>query len=629
MNNNENNNNTMKHDDARRRKRDDEENSDGEASDLDGSLTSECDEVEVSEKEVNAVLETITPKTEFRFHRNKKFSTARIFKTPYSALLANIPRDDLILFGIKPESLRSYMNCEKMVTSRISYNTRKNFPWTVEGMLDFITDPFVAEDLSNKTVAVIISAFKKMHFLIHRTKLNEYDSDMLKEMMNARRNIVPETGRITGAINRERLLQVLEFINNKKNNNTLNEEKATLFSDVAIMLYTCTLRLFQLLSLTRSSFEKDTNGIYWWVAVPIKGARTELETKIVDFHENTIELFEEVKNRRSAANGNEHDLMIGGETRARPFFWNFSQDLQKEFGHLMAEAGGVLEWPCGHSWQGTHMFRHGGVQDGFKEGRSILAKLRSGHKSDKSLRLYAASDAERSGKMKELHSQQNSKENFLKIFLEKTTNDANNIIEQKNTTQYFEAATFNFAEQQNVQQDLKWKKMVNVWLAFKRDILSKREDLKIDVNHPHQQSNNNNNRNEKLEQIIIQKFLEINKTMKDLSTDVSAQMNNINSKLANLENKFNNNNNSKHTQSSTTRAHASSSKILKTTTVNTTYTNDQGHSFLLVKDPNKIVTEQDRRNMRCLNWPLKMIMESHNFFWLESRQGWISFIKTN
>lgn len=633
VNNNNNRDSLGGHKDARRRNRDDdeddEEKSDSEASDGEGSLTSdaECDEIENQENETNkkqetaTILETTTPKTEFRFHRNRKFNTARTFKTPYASLLANIPRDDLILFSIKPESLRSYMNCEKMVTSRISYSTRKNFPWTVEGLLDFISDPFVAEDLSNKTVGTIISAFKKMFFVTHRTELNTHDSNILREMMKARRNIVPETGRITGAINRERLLQVLEFINTKKNNNNLDAERATLFSDVAILLYTCTLRLFQLLSLTRSSFEKDSNGIYWWVAVPIKGARTEMETKLVDFHENTIKLFEEVMTRRSAQNGSEHDLNVGGVVRARPFFWDFLDKLQHEFSHLMAEAGGALEWPCGHSWQGTHMFRHGGVQDGFKEGRSILAKLRSGHKSDKSLRLYAASDAERSGKLKDLSNQKHSRENFLNVFLEKVSTDADNISQQKNTTVYFVPANFNFTEQEKVQQNLKWTKMVNVWIDFKRDILSKREEFKIDINNPHQADNT---RSEKLEHFLIQKFLEINKTMKDLASDVSSEISNINNKLTDISNKVDNNNQKRITAPSSSSA---SSKVLRNASLNTTYTNAQGDTFLLVKDPNKIVTTQDRLNMRCLNWPLESIMRKHGFFWSTTQQGWIKFIK--
>jgi hypothetical protein len=291
----------------------------------------------------------------------------------------------------------------------------------------------------------------------------------------------------------------------------------------------------------------------------------------------------------------------------------------------MAEAGGFFEWPCGHSWQGTHMFRHGGVQDGFKEGRAILAKLRSGHKSDKSLRLYAASDAERTHKLKDLTNQKTSRENFLNTYLEKITLEANKITTEKNTTKYFEPATFNFAEQEKTQQNLKWTKMVNVWMQFKKDILGKREECKIDINNS-QQTNNNNI--EKLEQFLAQKFLEINKTMKDLSIDISNEMININSKLANLENqiKNNNKNNTSNTQSKTCVT-VSSSKKLKVASLNTTYTNDRGELYELVKDPNKIVTEQDKRNMKYLNWSLNMIMESHNFFWSIKRDGWVRFIK--
>lgn len=598
-----NNNNIKKHNDSRRRQReeenDEDENNNNNILDSDESGDDELDleatNLEMDWSDVAAAAKPTNEKQP-RFHRNRRFNTERKVTTQYGALLAKIPLHELRLFSIKPESVRAYTGYKRSMVERISYRTGTNFPWTVEGLLDFITDPFVAEDLANNTVGCIVSAFKTLYILDHKRKISEQDDLCIQEMMKARRNIVPESGRITGAINRERLLQVLEFMKKKQQQGSLEEEKYRKFADAAILLYTCTLRIFQLLSITRTSFQKDNNNVYWWVAVPIKGARSELETKLVDFHQDTKDLFEEVMIRRTKQNGSEFDLTIEGSLRQRPFFYDFTDQQQKEFGKLMSEASAELGWPSGQSWQGTHMFRHGGVQDGFKEGQTLLAKLRSGHKSDKSLRLYAATDAERTIKLTDQKADQKTRNNMLNEFLDVVEKQANAITTTRNTNVTFSPNTISFDENRQQQDELKWKKMIIVWTKFRDDIIAT-------------QTNNNNSLKEDVQEKTSPSVEDLKTTLNQHYQHLQHQIQEIQKSLGNLTKNIKNNPNNQQKQTTPKGLNV--------------LTNQQsGIRYQRISDFSKILTRQQQFLIKNCNVNPAIFLTPKGYIWDQTNKGW-------
>ena len=411
--------------------------------------------------------------------RNRKQHDPRSLPDkPYVQILAQAtnPRE-VAVHKVKGQSMGTYLQYQKMVTTRISYRTGVNFPWSVEGLCDFITDPFVAEEISNKSVAPIISGFKTIYEIQHGQKIPTNDELVIMQLKEARNNIVPNDNRITGAINRERLLQLLELMKTKKNNNELSAEKYQLFSDMAIMLYCCALRIFQLESLTRSSFLPDKNGKNdWWVAVPIKGDRANLEQKAADNHPLIKQQFLEVLDRLRNECGPEQDTINEKlNIKQQKFFFDLSPSLIADFGKLMSQAGKILDWPSGQAWQGTHMFRHGSIQDAHKEGGLDLAILRGGHKAEKSVRLYAATDAERKGKLQEIAKDKKKKQEYLNMYLQHHLEKAKNISATRNTNfDGFKPADLQYEEKGKIEQNKNWERQIKVWETFRQAVLTEK-----------------------------------------------------------------------------------------------------------------------------------------------------------
>ena len=144
----------------------------------------------------------------------------------------------------------------KMVTSRVSHKTKKNFEFTIEGLASFLTDPYVAEDIASSTCECIISTFQHVYLINHGKCLHPDNRLILLQILKGRKKIVPDTGRITGAVTRKRTLEFLDFIDKQQQ---LSDDLKLLFKDVAVTLYAGALRIFQLFSLCPGSFIDDKN----------------------------------------------------------------------------------------------------------------------------------------------------------------------------------------------------------------------------------------------------------------------------------------------------------------------------------------------------------------------------------
>ena len=286
----------------------------------------------------------------------------------------------LFAFAISPGSLKSYLGYKKMVTSRRSFRTKQNFTFTTDSLADFILDPFVSDDIATSSCESIVSAFKFLYKLDYCMSIPKSDETKLDFALAARKHLVPDHSRVTGAVTRVRTLQFLDFVDKQAD---LNEQEKQQYKDLAITLYAGCLRVFQSRTLTLASFHEDINnkGTYW-IAVPRKGNQKELEHKILDKQLGARLM--EVVNRR-AIGKNREDLL----------FEDITKTVENNFAKLCEKASIELEWPSGMHFKGTHMFRHGAVQDAAVEDGLEFAQTRSGHESDKCLRHYARSDTQR------------------------------------------------------------------------------------------------------------------------------------------------------------------------------------------------------------------------------------------
>ena len=312
------------------------------------------------------------------------------------------------IMGLKPGSLKTYMSNKNMVVNRISYATKERFPYSFAGILDFLLDPKVSNEVSNLSCRSILSTYRTLYKIQYHISVPAEENDWLDLALAARMNIVPETGRIMGAVNRVRLYQLLDFLEQKRKNNEISEEEKIFFKDISITLYCGALRIFQTKDLTRNSFdEQGGKENYIWISVPIKGNQSSLEHKVLD-PETQKEMLEIIKRR---SNNNKSDdalfpeFIVGHEKRIAR-----AEEKLKE---LCQEAGEFFTWPEGHHFQGTHMFRHGAVQDAVKEKGNFWAKLRSGHETEKCLKIYAATDAERNYKLQLMKMNNEQKNEFL------------------------------------------------------------------------------------------------------------------------------------------------------------------------------------------------------------------------
>lgn len=310
--------------------------------------------------------------------------------------------DHAFVLAIKANSLGTYLANKQAVVSRRSYRTGVNFPYTVDGVIDFLLDPLVIEEIANSTATYYVSAFKFLYRLDHKVTLPEKQSSRLAQALQTRHHVVPDSSRVTGAVNRERLMQFLTWLDKQQN---LKTEDAQLFKDVATMCYSGALRINQCISLKKSSFELDKKRSYTWISILRKGQGVKRENKILD--PKTIDQAMEIVRRRSNDFKSDEDL-----------FKDWKKSKQIKFGELLKQASIELDWPAGHHFQGTHMLRHGAIQDAVKEGGLKFGKLRSGHESDACLELYARTDVERTMRIDQENEENTDREKETKALLD-------------------------------------------------------------------------------------------------------------------------------------------------------------------------------------------------------------------
>jgi hypothetical protein len=107
----------------------------------------------------------------------------------------------------------------------------------------------------------------------------------LARLLKARRGLIPDMPRIRGAINKDKLAELLAFLDVKKSIGRLNDRDHNSLYCASIFLYACALRVFQLRSLTKDSFSfsydvRNPDVIHGWVTVPRKGGKgVQKETK--------------------------------------------------------------------------------------------------------------------------------------------------------------------------------------------------------------------------------------------------------------------------------------------------------------------------------------------------------------
>jgi integrase len=314
--------------------------------------------------------------------------------------------DPMQLLGLTVDvnSKGTYASSRNMVISRISQRTGLHFPYNTSGLLDFMTDWVVATEIATSTCTVIVSAFQHHYFAQARQKLPEHERTILLKMIKVRKQIVPEYGRIMGAISRDKLRQLIVYINNDR---SLSQEKKRVYKDFALMMYGGCLRVFQLKALKGNSVSYDSGSKeITWIEVPIKGNQANLERKVVD--EETSKEVWEIVNRRLKNNNNDVRLSLFPEADGQ---------LDNEIRDYCRKVSVHCKWPVGLHFQGTHMFRHGAVQDAVAERGKEYGKLRSGHESDKCLILYAHTDAERLLKKDKMNNNNRKKEQMANDYL--------------------------------------------------------------------------------------------------------------------------------------------------------------------------------------------------------------------
>lgn len=354
------------------------------------------------------------------------------------------------VLSVKSNSLLTYTRFKDMVVTRTSYRTGKKFPYTAEGLRDFLTDPLAIEEVTGKSCSSIISAFFWFYELDHNQKISMQKRDGIFKALKSRNMVVPDSSRVSGAVTRERLHQFRKFID-KKNENEMKQETKQLFKDAATMCYCGALRISQCIGLKGSSFEKDKKKKdIMWVSMIRKSKKEGLhrENKILD--PETLDLAMEIVARRSRGNDN-------------LLFEEWTPSIQQKFGAILKEASIVLNWPAGQHFQGTHMMRHGAVQDAVKERGIQFAKLRSGHESDSCLEIYARTDVERQTLLKEEEEENSQKEKLVKKLLD----DLDTMYEKKMTEKdmgniKIAPMTYDFAEAAKERRDTNSKAYLKI-----------------------------------------------------------------------------------------------------------------------------------------------------------------------
>jgi len=292
---------------------------------------------------------------------------------------------------LAPGSIVTYTN---WLNSMLS----KGFPMTPRGLCSFIVSREAdCLKISNRTVEYIIVAFKHFYFMDHRKFLEPVEQRMVDKALTMRKRAFPDADRATGALNKVRTEEFRKFIKEKQRKGKITKEQAQMMDDVAVVLYACALRVFQLTHLSTSNecLKKvvntdDNKMVDLLVRVLSKGHQSRkanqattgvgaYETKQVHplYQQQVLEIF----TRRGAK-----DAKI---------FYDFTQSARKLYSDTLSEAAIEYDWPEECRYSGTHCSRHGAAQDAYEEGGLDLVMLRTGHLSAKSAEYYALSDAQR------------------------------------------------------------------------------------------------------------------------------------------------------------------------------------------------------------------------------------------
>ena len=301
------------------------------------------------------------------------------------------------------------LDLETMMKRSVSENTLRTyrshrtsliyfgFEYTVSGLLKFMRSRRRAcLEISNKTVKYWVSAFKFFLACESHRLLTPLEDMFLTKCQSARRRDHPDMERVTGAINKARTAEFIEWMNTTGPDGSVNSAAAlsaderSLFTDVATALFGCALRVFQARTLGRDSFteRKDADGRRkeFVVRVLAKGSEkrmsngeSPMEEKPV--HPEFVERMQAIIQRRS---------------RNTELFVDFDKAAEAKFSACVKECAKYALWPTDQRFSGTHCFRHGAAQDAFIAGGLELAMIRTGHLSQESARRYALSDMEKS-----------------------------------------------------------------------------------------------------------------------------------------------------------------------------------------------------------------------------------------
>jgi hypothetical protein len=283
------------------------------------------------------------------------------------------------------------------------------------------------------------------------------------------------------------------------------------------------------------------------------------------------------------------------------------------------------------------MFRHGSIQDAYKEGGTTLAKLRGGHKDEKSIRLYAATDAERDTKVRNCTKDSKAKEAFIKAFLQTTNEQADRIRKDKNTNIIFTPANLEQDDKRQVKEEEKWKKMKNVWETYIGRINEGRKIAENAKKQMKEQGLENSSDVSNLIKMLHYKMIEIKGTV-----DVLLRSN------TNNQNQNNQNNNVRNNSSTTSQQQQQQrQQQIQPQQVNSTKTKvpivhkqpaqqqkfqifvEQGSNrrFLVVKNPLHVFTKDDIFRIRKINVQVSTIWQEHGFSWSPRFNGWQKQLK--
>ena len=296
--------------------------------------------------------------------------------------------------GVLAES--SQKSYESWLNSMLS----RGFPNTPRGLVSFLVSREGSVlKISNKTMEYIITSFKHFYFLEQRKVLTDVETKLVQMALQMRRRQFPDFNRCTGAMNKARTRELLEFAKEEYEKKSFSKERYEMIRDAATMLYAGALRVSQLEHLDAASEcfkefrDEDGKLIDLTITVISKGHEkrkaTQFETGIGEYetkqvHPEFQEAVLEIRDRRM-----KQDTHL---------FYDFKHH-RKAYSDFISDTALHYGWPAECRFSGTHVSRHGAAQDAYEEGGLDLVMLRTGHLALKSAQYYSLSDAQRSDRI--------------------------------------------------------------------------------------------------------------------------------------------------------------------------------------------------------------------------------------